>query len=86
MPGFLYKERYAVGRSVCVVSKPQLQDFVRSWHLHHPLEQIQLQYAGVKAKVASVGFYHGGDVLYQLEGVPGTWHEICLTSADDGAV
>jgi hypothetical protein len=28
--------------------------------------------------VQEVGFYHGGDVLYQLRGVPGTWHECCL--------
>ena len=25
--------------------------------------------------------YHGGDVLYVLENVPGTWHEDCLRRA-----
>jgi hypothetical protein len=29
-------------------------------------------------KIKSVGFYHGGDVLYEIEGVPGIWHERCL--------
>jgi hypothetical protein len=29
----------------------------------------------------SVGFYHGGDVLYVLEGIPGVWHESCLTKS-----
>lgn len=29
--------------------------------------------------MASVTFYHGGDELYELKGVPGLWHEACLT-------
>jgi hypothetical protein len=28
--------------------------------------------------VRDVGFYHGGDVLYHLDGAPGIWHEVCL--------
>ena len=24
------------------------------------------------------GFYHGGDELYKLKGMPGVWHEQCL--------
>jgi hypothetical protein len=28
--------------------------------------------------VKDVGFYHGGDELYQVAGIPGTWHEECL--------
>ena len=31
-----------------------------------------------------VGYYHGGDVLYELEGVPGVWHEVCLRKAGTG--
>jgi hypothetical protein len=30
--------------------------------------------------VKSVGFYHGGDVLYELSEISGTWHEACLES------
>jgi hypothetical protein len=37
-----------------------------------------LKFADKIAKVKSVGFYHGGDELYELKGVPGTWHEQCL--------
>jgi hypothetical protein len=37
-----------------------------------------LKFADKIAKVKSVGFYHGGDELYELEGVLGTWHEQCL--------
>jgi hypothetical protein len=33
--------------------------------------------------VTSVRYYHGGDVLYELEGIPGIWHEACLTSPRD---
>ena len=40
-----------------------------------------MPYAGTVARVATVGFYHGGDVLYTLENIPGIWHEVCLDSA-----
>ena len=42
------------------------------------LEPGQLNCTGQVAEVESVGFYHGGDVLYKLKGMPGTWHERCL--------
>ena len=32
--------------------------------------------------VSSVGFYHGGDELYVIEGIPGVWHEVCLSLAE----
>lgn len=28
-----------------------------------------------------IGYYHGGDELYWLKGVPGVWHERCLKAA-----
>jgi hypothetical protein len=28
-----------------------------------------------------VSFYHGGDVLYELQTAPGTWHEQLLEEA-----
>lgn len=30
--------------------------------------------------ISTVGFYHGGDVIYTLEKAPGTWHEQLLDS------
>jgi hypothetical protein len=45
---------------------------------HHKLRPIQLEFADRIAEVEAVGFYHGGDVLYRLVGIPGTWHERCL--------
>jgi len=43
-----------------------------------------MAFAGSEAKVLTVGFYHGGDVLYTLKGVPGIWHELCLMAREDG--
>jgi hypothetical protein len=76
-----YKELYPVGSEVRVVPRARLEDFRRTWRYHHALEEGQLRYAGALAPVASVGFYHGGDVLYTLKDIPGIWHEVCLDSA-----
>src|SRR6516162_3628565 len=73
-----YEAQYPVGTLVLVASQAQLDEFFRAWRLHHPLTPEQLSYTGRTAPVASIGFYHGGDVLYQLEGIPGIWHERCL--------
>jgi hypothetical protein len=76
----VYKEKYPVGTIVRIASLDFLQAFKRDWKYHHPLQDEQLQFAGTMDKVKSVGFYHGGDVIYQLEGAPGTWHEEVLGS------
>ena len=76
-----YKELYPVGSEVRVLPREKLEDFRRTWQFHDPLQEGQLPYAGAVSRVASVGFYHGGDVLYTLEKIPGIWHEICLGSA-----
>jgi hypothetical protein len=46
-----------------------------------PLQPEQLAHAGAIAEVEEVGFYHGGDVLYNLKNIPGIWHEQCLSAA-----
>jgi hypothetical protein len=48
------------------------------WKYHNPVSVEQLKAAGKRDSVQSVGFYHGGDVLYQLSNEIGTWHEDCL--------
>jgi len=63
---------------VRIAGRADLENFLQTWKLHHPLEPGQLEYAGQVAEVQSVSFYHGGDELYQLQGVPGIWHEQCL--------
>jgi hypothetical protein len=42
---------------------------------HHKLLLHQLECADAVGKVEKVGFYHGGDQLYNFEGISGIWHE-----------
>jgi hypothetical protein len=74
--------KFKNGSFVQVASREQLEDFLRTWKLHNKLQPEQLGYAGRIAKVKSSGMYHGGDVLYQLEDIPGVWHEHLLAPKD----
>ena len=75
---FLYHENSPVGTLVNIAKRDFLEDFLRTWKLHNKLKPEQLDYAGKTGMIKSVGVYHGGDVLYEIEGVPGIWHEHCL--------
>ncbi|HUQ89447.1 MAG TPA: hypothetical protein VM096_17930 [Vicinamibacterales bacterium] len=77
-----YEERFPVGSRVRVSNRDALSRFRDEWLYHHPLQLEQLDHADSITTVRTVGFYHGGDPLYTLEGVPGTWHEACLLSAE----
>jgi len=77
-----YREAFPVGTKVRVATLDRLREFQRTWTLHNKLGSEQLPFAGVVAVVREVGFYHGGDVLYWLDDVPGVWHEQCLDQAD----
>jgi hypothetical protein len=79
-----YVPLYEIGSKVEIADPQSLGEFVRAWRFHNPLRQEQLVYAGKVVRVLRVGFYHGGDALYELEGVPGVWHEICLRKAATG--
>jgi len=63
---------------VLIRDREFLERFMAEWKLHNPLEPSQLAFAGRASSVKSVGYYHGGDELYSLADVPGTWHEACL--------
>ena len=65
-----YREEFAVGSLVKIFSRTDLEDFVRTWDLHNKLQPEQLDYAGNTGTIKSVGFYHGGDELYEIEGCP----------------
>ena len=78
-----YAELFPVGTRVQVVPRSRLQDFHNTWRYHHPLQTEQLSFAGHQATVSEVAFYHGGDVLYTLSGIPGLWHECCIHAPDD---
>lgn len=73
-----YKEESLKGSSVMIASRSFLEEFLKNWRLHNKLQPEQIDYADQIAEVESVGFYHGGDELYKLKGVPGIWHEQCL--------
>ncbi len=77
----IYKSAFAQGTSVRVAERAFLERFLAEWNYHHKLQPEQLDYADVVAVVEKVGFYHGGDVLYDLKGIPGIWHEQCLRAA-----
>ena len=74
-----YESRFEVGDEVRIGSAELLGRFVNEWRYHNPLTPEQLPFAGRTALVREVGFYHGGDALYVLDGVPGVWHDECLT-------
>lgn len=76
-----YKEAFPQGTRVRVADLAFLQQFIREWKYHHKLRPEQLPYADHEAVVKEVGFYHGGDPIYTLEGVPGLWLEPCLRVA-----
>jgi len=78
-----YDAKYSVGTAVRIADLSQLERFRAEWRFHHPLEQGQLVFAGRTAKIATVAFYHGGDVLYTLDEVPGIWHEECVHEPED---
>ena len=77
-----YQELYTLGSTVRIADRSALEGFRASWKYHHPLEIDQLEYGGQSATVKDVMFYHGGDVLYELLGIPGIWHEQCLKAGD----
>lgn len=77
-PPMPYEESFPAGTWVRIAEREALDEFLRTWKLHNPLKTEQLAFAGDVAEVENVGFYHGGDALYILKGIPGVWHERCL--------
>jgi hypothetical protein len=75
----LNKAEFEVGAEVRIADRAFLAEFLEAGQYHNELEPEQLEYAGRTAKVSNVSFFHGGDEIYTLEGVPGVWHEECLS-------
>jgi hypothetical protein len=73
-------ERFPKGSKARVADRATLENFLATWKYHHKLRPDQLEYADQVATVASVGFYHGGDPVYELEGLPGLWLDQCLVN------
>jgi hypothetical protein len=77
-----YKESFPAKKWVRIAEREVLDEFLKTWKFHNPLKSEQLAFAGKVAEVEKVGFYHGGDALYMLKGIPGVWHERCLRPED----
>ncbi len=80
-----YNADFPRGTRVRIADRAALESFKVTWRYHHPLQAEQLPFAGTVATVQAVGYYHGGDELYDLAGVPGLWHEACLEPAEDAS-
>jgi hypothetical protein len=76
----LNKAEFEVGDEVRIADRAFLESFMEAGQYHNELETEQLEYAGRTAKVKEVSFFHGGDEIYTLQGVPGVWHEECLAA------
>ena len=74
----IYKEAFPKGTRVRIADRAFLELFRSEWKFHHKLQPDQLDYAERETRVADVGFYHGGDPVYELEDVPGLWLEQTL--------
>ena len=72
---------FPAGTSVKIADRPFLEDFLEAGQYHNELEPEQLAFAGKIAKVKAVDFFTGGDEIYTLQGIPGVWHEECLSAA-----
>ena len=77
----IYKEEFPKGSKVKIARREFLEEFLKTWKFHNKLKPDQLNYADQIAEVEGVTFYHGGDELYKLKGIPGIWHEECLEAA-----
>lgn len=76
----LNQAEFEVGTEVRIADRAFLEDFLEAGQYHNELEPEQLEFAGRTAKVKAVNFFHGGDEIYNLEGIPGVWHEECLAA------
>jgi hypothetical protein len=73
-----YKASFPAGSRVRIADRAFLENFLATWKYHNKLQPDQLSYAEREPTVKEIGYYHGGDVLYKLDRIPGTWHEACL--------
>lgn len=78
-----YNIEFPEGTRVRIASRTELERFQVEWRYHNPLQPQQLEFADYVSAVARTGIYHGGDELYWLDDIPGTWHECCLHAVEE---
>jgi hypothetical protein len=77
-------KNFAVGTLVRVEERETLDRFLSTPTQHSSLTHDQLEYAGCKAVISEIAFDPGGEPLYSLENIPGTWYEACLRASSIG--
>lgn len=77
----LNRAEFEVGTEVRIAPRAFLEEFLEAGQYHNELEPGQVAFAGRVARVKAVDFFTGGDEIYTLEGIPGVWHEECLSAA-----
>jgi len=78
-----YNAEFPVGSTVKIATRAFLEEFARTWAYHHKLQPEQIDYHDQVGRVERASVYHGGDELYELEGIPGIWHEQCLATVNE---
>ena len=74
---YSYKEAFQKGSRVQISDRPLLENFMTTWKYRHKLRPEQFEYADQLATIEDPAFYHGGDPLHKLAGIPGLWLEQC---------
>lgn len=77
-----HKQAFPLGSKVRIADRASLEEFAVKWRFYHKLQPEQFSCAGREAIVEKVGFYRGGDPVYRLEDIPGTWPEQCLRAVN----
>jgi hypothetical protein len=77
-----YRATSTKGDRVKIARRDVLTEFRNTWRHQHPPDLDQIVFAGEDATVKSFGSFNGREVLYELDGIPGLWHERCLVPAD----
>ena len=69
-----YHAAFLCGEKLKIKPISFLRQYLRpEWPSHNPLEPEHLEFAGQRVSVSAVSYYHGGQILYQLRGIPGYW-------------
>ena len=75
----LNKAEFEVGSEVRIADRAFSRVFSKPGSTTTSSSPSSSNTPAASAKVKDVTFFHGGDEIYTLEGIPGVWHEECLS-------
>jgi hypothetical protein len=71
-----YHSVFLRGENVKIKPPEFLRQYLApDWRWHNPLDSDNLKFAGGVFAVVDIGYFHGGEVMYELQGIRGFWHE-----------